>query len=1122
MKHLRKTTIRLSFTLCLSLVGILGTSQSLLAQTPTADQVKALFKQCVEKHDQSDFRAALPLCLDAAKALKQFDRSQNPSTLGKFLVAYLCIGNAYYSLGEYQKAIDYHTKSLQMALQIGDKQGEGAAYGNLGLVYRIVGEYQKAIEFQNKRLQIALQMGDKEAEGQAYLNLGGAYYSIGDYPKSIEFHNKSLQISLQLGDKNGEGLALGNLGLTYNFMGDYQKAIEYYNKSLKIALEAGDRQGQGRVYGNLGLAYYFLGDYQKAIDFHRKALQIDIQIGDKNGEGLAYGNIGLSYRSMGEYQKAIEYQNKSLQIAIQIGDKQGQGRVYANLGLVSYALGEYQKAIEYHKKSLQILQEIGDKNGEGTVFGNIGLNYYSLGDYQKAIEYQNKSLQIAVQIGDKQGEGRVYANLGGAYYSLSDFQRAIEFHLKALQIFQQVGDRNGEGTVLGNLGLAYYSLGEFQKAIEFQNKSLQIAQLIGDKQGEGRVYGSLGNAYYALGADEKAIEFHNKRLQIVLKIGDKQGEGQTYVNLGLVYEKLQKYVEALRFQQKADAVFSAIGTNQDLYYPQWAMARVLVALDQQDLAVLFYKQAVNTIQTTKEKIKDLDPALKKSFGDSKSFVYRQLADLLLKQSRVLEAQKALDLLKEQEVNELLRSASGAGGKTSLNDNEQKTWQSYQKSVLGKELEIYKQRDLIDDQIKLIPLSERPKSPNYKDLSQKRAAIEQQIVLEVQGFEIFLKQAAASLKAVNSTVSMEALQAEVVRYNDLLTDRKAAVISTLVLPDRLELILLTPNTKPLQRTVKVKQAELDALILQIRRNISSPGGNSLPDLQKLYQYLVAPLELEIQQLLKDDVIDTLVFAPDQNLRLIPLEALHDGKQYLVERLPIGVINSLSRLSGNTLKQPQMLAMGLSKVQSSFPEFSALPSVISEVNSIGKLYNGQIFLNEQFTKSTIQESLGSKQPLILHLATHASFGNTKENIFILLFGEKLGLEDLKSLDLRKISLLTLSACETAAADSRSGVGLASIAGGPAGAQSVLGSLWPVSDRSTSFLMQRLYTNMKAGMPKAEALRRAQLTFIHDQTGTADTVDNRGGVGVVSKDKSTSVAPTFSDPFYWAPFILIGDWH
>jgi CHAT domain-containing protein len=218
--------------------------------------------------------------------------------------------------------------------------------------------------------------------------------------------------------------------------------------------------------------------------------------------------------------------------------------------------------------------------------------------------------------------------------------------------------------------------------------------------------------------------------------------------------------------------------------------------------------------------------------------------------------------------------------------------------------------------------------------------------------------------------------------------------------------------------------------------------------------------------------------------------------------------------------QMLVMGLSKAQNNFPP---LPSVPEEVKNIGKLYDSPVLLDERFTKANIQENLNGDQSVILHMATHGSFGINKDNTFILLFNGKLSLDDLKALELRNVFLLTFSACETAANDGRSGKGLAAVAEA-SGAQSVLGSLWSVNDASTSQLMQQFYTNLKAGMQKAEALRQAQLTLIQGQKGANGQTDNRGGLGVVSNGKATgtaTTAATFSDPFYWAPFILIGDW-
>jgi CHAT domain-containing protein len=120
------------------------------------------------------------------------------------------------------------------------------------------------------------------------------------------------------------------------------------------------------------------------------------------------------------------------------------------------------------------------------------------------------------------------------------------------------------------------------------------------------------------------------------------------------------------------------------------------------------------------------------------------------------------------------------------------------------------------------------------------------------------------------------------------------------------------------------------------------------------------------------------------------------------------------------------------------------------------------------------------------------------------------------------LTLSACETAASDGRSGKGLAAAAEA-SGAQSVLGSLWSVNDASTSQLMQQFYTNLKSGMGKVESLRLAQLSLLGAQSQVVSTA-NRGGLGVTPKAgvlSANNAQKGFADPFYWAPFILIGDW-
>ncbi|XP_068758027.1 tetratricopeptide repeat protein 28-like [Montipora capricornis] len=249
-----------------------------------------------------------------------------------------------------------------------------------------MGDIKKAIEYLKKHLTTAIAIGDRRGEGVAYGNFGNAYYSLGDYRKAVEYHEKHLKIAIEIGDRGGEGKTYGNLGNSSQLMGDYRKAIEYHEKHLKIAIEIGDRGGEGRAYGSLGNAYVLLGDYRKAVEYHEKHLKIATEIGDRGGEGGAYANLGIAYRSQGDYRKAIEYHEKHLKIAIEIGDREGEGRAYGNLGNAYHSLGDYRKAIECHEKNLKTATEIGDQVGEGSAYYNIGIQFLFLEEIENAVD----------------------------------------------------------------------------------------------------------------------------------------------------------------------------------------------------------------------------------------------------------------------------------------------------------------------------------------------------------------------------------------------------------------------------------------------------------------------------------------------------------------------------------------------------------------------------------------------------------------------------------------------------------------------------------------------------------------------------------------------------------------
>jgi tetratricopeptide (TPR) repeat protein len=241
-----------------------------------------------------------------------------------------------------------------------DRQAEGNALGNLGNAYATLGDARKAIEFHEQALVVDREIGDRRGEGKALGNLGSAYAVLGDARKAIEFYEQALVIDREIGDRRGEGKAFGNLGLAYANLGDARKAIEFYEQALVIHREIGDRRGEDADLGNLGVAYAALGDARKAIEFYEQALVIDREIGDRRGEDADLGNLGNAYAALGDARKAIQFYDAALVIARAIDDPRGEGNNLWNLADEFWKLGERPQAIANAEAALKIFEAIED------------------------------------------------------------------------------------------------------------------------------------------------------------------------------------------------------------------------------------------------------------------------------------------------------------------------------------------------------------------------------------------------------------------------------------------------------------------------------------------------------------------------------------------------------------------------------------------------------------------------------------------------------------------------------------------------------------------------------------------------------------------------------------------
>ncbi|NEO78954.1 CHAT domain-containing protein [Moorena sp. SIO4G3] len=332
------------------------------------------------------------------------------------------------------------------------------------------------------------------------------------------------------------------------------------------------------------------------------------------------------------------------------------------------------------------------------------------------------------------------------------------------------------------------------------------------------------------------------------------------------------------------------------------------------------------------------------------------------------------------------------------------------------------------------------------------------------------------------------------------DVEAAVIYPIILSDRIEVILSLPNQPLSHYTTLLPEDKVKARLRQVYSSMSPgyPNNERLRLSEQIYDWLIRPAEAE----LANSNIKTLVFVPDGFLRNLPMAAIYDGKQYLIENYSIAISPGL-QLFPQRLQRVELnvLVAGLTEARQGY---TGLPGVAGEVQEITDKVTTDVLLNQEFTRTTFQTAIDSTPFPIVHLATHGQFSSNPKETFLLTWNDRIGIKDFDLLFqkrrlgiLEPIELLVMSACQTAAGDNRATLGLAGFAL-RSGAHSTLGSLWSVSDESTTNLMKEFYQGLiqtKPSMTKAEALQQAQLKLRQD--------------------------PLYKHPYFWASFVLVGNW-
>lgn len=508
-----------------------------------------------------------------------------------------------------------------------------------------------------------------------------------------------------------------------------------------------------------------------------------------------------------------------------------------------------------------------------------------------------------------------------------------------------------------------------------------------------------------------------------------------------------------------------------------------IAARQPGVAILVGKEAVNQCQETRGKIQALTPSQRKQFIVMFEGIYRTLADTLADSNRLGESKAVLALLKSEETFDILPIGGEKGGAAQVVLTKAET--KVQAETRGTET------NLFSDANEYSALRAKPVRTKEEDA--RIAILEDELQRANRELMSNLDQIAGDSAP---EVAQEARSSTSELSNILQGQPQGTVaIYTLVGEGMFRAILVTPTIRKAY-AVPVRAMDLNQMVASWRTALENHSVGARIPASKLYKLLIGPLEKD----LKEAGAKNLLWSLDGSLRYIPMGALYDGHSYLAERYRIAVLPLVpgrlmerrERASGHTV------IFGVSLSEGGFPPN---PGVRAEAQAVHDIEGGRLYLDSAFTRESFISELSRGQYSTVHLATHMALKADAEEAF-LLFGDgshmTLGeMRDMPNL-FRGVDMLVFSGSEAVLGRGNDGreIDALSVTAQRMGVRSVLTSLWDVNDESSSVLMRSFYQNLSGGASKAEALRKAQLSMLAD--------------------------PRYADPYYWAAFVLNGDWN
>jgi CHAT domain-containing protein len=1026
------------------------------------------------------------------------------------------LASKLYKRGQYRSALPLYARSLTNREEVHGPDHTSVALGlnNLARVHHAMGEYALALPLFERALAIIelAKEDDDSLTGTLLGGIAGLHRDMGQYALALPLFERALSIveRSQGPHHASTGTVINNLAGVHHAMGQYTLALPLFERALSIIERSQGpyHASTGTVINNLAGVYHAMGQHTLALPLFERALSI---IERSQGPyhpstGRHLSDVAKLYMDMNQYIAAIPLFERALTIREKtLGlDHPSTGESVNNLAVLHHKMTQYALALPLYQRALTISERSNGPehpvtatsiNNLASVLGALGQYAVALPLFERAVAISEKSLGPSHPT-----TGMRINNLALLHQTMGRYAIALPLYERALSVSVKANgaDHPNTGKILNNLALLHQDTGEYVLALLNFERALAIFEK------------SLGpNHFVTCGSIS---------------------------NLASLHYKLRDYAQAFQLLDRAVSPAECNNQSEILWTAHTSFMIGLSNASTKDynpaLAIWYGKQAVNTLQTVRGGLRGLNQEAQQSFLKKNEHTYTYLANLLIEAGRLAEAEQVLDILKEYELFQLLRSRSNGAAVPQL------SFGGLEQQALAQRQQLAAQGVKLSVELDALRKKQGPSADELRRMDELEAAS----AAWRGDYERFLAALGQRFAAEGRKGAEQLSDQQRTRLQDNVAKDAAGSVGLhySVSDEGVGIIVATP-TASFGRFSAIKREVLDQQVAALRQAILKRA-DTRPAAQALWRMLIAPVLADLQA----SGAKTVVLSLTDTLRYLPFAALQNPEgRYLVQDFALSGWANAGRdveapATGAGAPRWHVAGLGVSKAHTGF---EALPAVRGELQSIvrttgspGGLLPGQIALDEAFGLPEFNAALRGPAN-VLHVASHFTFlpGNDLSSGLLLGSGERLSLTELRGKDFSRLDQLTLSACDTAMGGgvNQNGAeveGLASIVLKEGKARSVMATLWKVADDSTAQLMRQFYTlrSQTQPMSRAQALRRAQLSLLEGQTSGPTNAGNteRAAASTVNRAASAGNVPAepnkpYAHPYFWAPFTLSGNW-